>query len=335
MYYPKSAIVENLYTSGGEFQLLKSSEEFIGFYHKFNNGKFFTGKTNNVSPRYELVPYIKEGSESRDQLAILDTKDRIALFLGDPDPVVNQEEWDQGMVMQYLKIKQLPTNDDNPRDTPQFYYPNPTKEDYEKTYFIRYFANKINVKNEFIEIDKETYEKLKDQDKKWSWEKYAVFKVIWTIVAETEEKVSTINRNMLYLKQRDLRQNGLIALLRGNYSKFFKSIAQLKLENAPKQVQEKSLKDPIPNTKPIPPSISSLRSEKYFKNKKFLQEKRAEFENEKFKRKTSLSQNQIPSNQKSNQQVGLEQEALKEGSVDSLPTSSPSNQQTSRNTGGY
>ena len=333
MYFPKSKIIEGLYTNGGEYVYRQTKEEYVGYYHKFYNGKIFTGKTSKSNPTYELELTL-EGIE-KDQLSVLNTKNKIALFLNDPDPEVDKEQWSQSEIVTYLRVKGLPTNKEKPREIPQSFYPSPTEKDYEKTYFIRYFAAKINQKNDFIEISKKTYDKLKKEDKEWMWDRYIIFEVIWTITAETEEKVSEINRNILYLVQRRIKRNGLIAFLGGKYSKFFKSKAQIKLDFAPKAERKKSQENPIPNTEPVEPTVSTLRSEKYYKNKKFQQEKRAEFENEEFERKSSLNQNQIPSNQNTNQQVELEQEALKEGSVDSLPTSSPTNQQVSRNTGGY
>lgn len=333
MYFPKSKIIEGLYTNGGEYVYRQTKEEYVGYYHKFYNGKIFTGKTSKSNPTYELELTL-EGIE-KDQLSVLNTKNKIALFLNDPDPEVDKEQWSQSEIVTYLRVKGLPTNKEKPREIPQSFYPSPTEKDYEKTYFIRYFAAKINQKNDFIEISKKTYDKLKKEDKEWMWDRYIIFEVIWTITAETEKKVSEINRNILYLVQRRIKRNGLIAFLGGKYSKFFKSKAQIKLDFAPKSERKKSQENPIPNTEPVEPTASTLRSEKYYKNKKFQQEKRAEFENEEFERKSSLNQKQIPSNQNTNQQVGLEQEALKEGSVDLPLTSSPTNQQVSRNTGGY
>jgi len=336
MYYPKSRIVTGLYTNGGEYKYKVNDEEYVGFYHKFYNGKVFTGKTQKNSPKFELVPLIGK-LNSPDKLNIFDTDNKIALFLEDPDPIVNKEKWNQGMIVDYLKLQGLPTNEDNPRKVPTTFFPQPTKEDYEKAYILRYFAMKENEKNNFTEINKESYDKIKQQDPKWMWDQYRIFNVVWTISGETKEKIEEINRNILYLKQRKIKRNGLIAYLRGNYSKFFKSKAQLKLEMAPKSVKKKSSKNPIPNTEPVKPTLSTIRSEKFFKNQKQQQEERAAFETEKFNKNSKnqkSNQSQVLDNKKRNQQQGLEEtESLEIGSAP--PPTSPSNQQTSRNTGGY
>ena len=365
MYYPKSKIVENLYTSGGEYKFKVNSEEYVGYYHKFYNGKIFTGRTNKTNPKFELEPVIAEYGNSKDKLYIQDTKNKIALFLGDPDPFFDARfGWDQAMIVQYLKLKGLPTNKDNPRNLPQFHYPNPQKEDYKKTYIIRYFVTPINEKNTFIEIDKKTMKKLNDQDKEWVWEKYKVFNVVWTIVGETKEQVAEINRNILYLKQREIKRNGLIAFLRGNYTKFFKSKATLKLEEAPKDVKIKSISNPPPNAVPPIPPVSKERSEKFFKNKKRKKDIERialndEVNNIKRKGSTSLFPEGATEEEKKNirkkqindqvsqkskqymkesSSVTVTEEDIQqetESSTSPPTTTSSTNQQVSRNTGGY
>ena len=269
MYYPKSRIIEGLYTNGGEFKYKINNEIYIGYYHKFYNGKTFSGKTQNSLPKQEIIPIIGNLNSDVDKLYILNTDTKIALFLNDPDPIVDISKWNQSEIIKYLKLKGLPTNEDNPRNVPQIYYPNPTDKDYENRTIKRYFAMKINERDVFVEISKDIYKKLKDQDKKWMWERYQIFTLVWTIVGETKSQVEETNRNILYLKQREIRRNGLIAYLRGNYSKFFKSLSQLKLEMAPPQ--SKKINKTPPNANPIPPSPSEVRSKKFFDKKRKLE----------------------------------------------------------------
>ena len=62
-YIPKNKIQTNLYTSGGEYAYVSTLENYIGYYYKLYNGKFFTGKTPNESNSKELVvtPFIDGG----------------------------------------------------------------------------------------------------------------------------------------------------------------------------------------------------------------------------------------------------------------------------------
>lgn len=61
-YIPKNKIQTNLYTSGGEFNLLSSGQDYIGYYHKLYNGKLYTGRTPNDSNIKELI--IKPSNDS-------------------------------------------------------------------------------------------------------------------------------------------------------------------------------------------------------------------------------------------------------------------------------
>ena len=56
MYFPKSQIKTNLYTSGDEFNILGSNTFYIGHYYSVSNGKFYTGKNPNSGENFELVP---------------------------------------------------------------------------------------------------------------------------------------------------------------------------------------------------------------------------------------------------------------------------------------
>lgn len=46
-YYPKNRIKTNLYTDGGEYRILGTSNSYIGFYWSSYVGRFFTGKNPN------------------------------------------------------------------------------------------------------------------------------------------------------------------------------------------------------------------------------------------------------------------------------------------------
>jgi len=54
-YIPKNKIQTNLYTSGGEFTIFPSGLNYIGYYHKLYNGKYFTGKTPNEPNIKEII----------------------------------------------------------------------------------------------------------------------------------------------------------------------------------------------------------------------------------------------------------------------------------------
>jgi hypothetical protein len=55
-YIPKNKIQTNLYTKGGEYTLASSGQDYIGYYYKLYDGKFFTGKTPNEPNSREIIP---------------------------------------------------------------------------------------------------------------------------------------------------------------------------------------------------------------------------------------------------------------------------------------
>jgi hypothetical protein len=64
-YIPKNKIQTNLYTKGGEYAVLSSGQDYIGYYYKLYNGKFFTGKTPNEPNSKELIIIISNDSTSK------------------------------------------------------------------------------------------------------------------------------------------------------------------------------------------------------------------------------------------------------------------------------
>ena len=57
IYYPKSHIVENLYTSGKEW-MTEKGEEYIGYYHKYIDGKVASGAVFSKTQSVKLIKYI-------------------------------------------------------------------------------------------------------------------------------------------------------------------------------------------------------------------------------------------------------------------------------------
>jgi len=64
MYFPKSQIKPNLYTSGNEFALESDpTTSYVGFYYEISTGEVFTGKTPQDSGNLSLIPIIREGDK--------------------------------------------------------------------------------------------------------------------------------------------------------------------------------------------------------------------------------------------------------------------------------
>jgi hypothetical protein len=222
MYIPKNRIKTNLYTPGNEFLIKLTGEDYMGYYHSLYTGKFYTGKTQNDSNIREIIRYEVpelEGTPSLPQN--LEDTNVIALFLNDPDPLIDEDKWNQSDVVKFLELNGKSTIDDDPKNVPFQSYPKPTKEDYTLGSFTRYFAVKVN-ENRYLELDLDTYKKLKKRDANWTWELWNCFSVQWTLTGNADQ-VALANKNQILIAEQRLKKAGLTLFLRGDYLKFYQS----------------------------------------------------------------------------------------------------------------
>tara|TARA_R110001592_G_scaffold11341_1_gene56302 strand:+ start:11716 stop:12411 length:696 start_codon:yes stop_codon:yes gene_type:complete len=231
MYIPKNRIKTNLYTSGGEYVIKLTDEEYSGYYHSFYTGQKFTGKTQNDSNIREIIPFSPEGGlGTNDKPLSEESTNTIALFLNDPDPEItspasltmeeSDEYWNQGEIVTYLKTRGESTIDDQPRQMPQQFYPTPTEDDYMLGSFTRYFAVKIN-EIKYIELNEKTFKKMQKKDANLVWELFSVFSIQWTLTGDID-KIRITNRNQILIAEQKNKRLGLDLFLKNNYLAFYK-----------------------------------------------------------------------------------------------------------------
>tara|TARA_R110000782_G_scaffold69716_3_gene140180 strand:+ start:752 stop:1420 length:669 start_codon:yes stop_codon:yes gene_type:complete len=221
MYIPKNRIKPNLYTPGDEYMVKSTNENYAGFYHSLWNGKIYTGKTQNETNKLELILFeVTDLRGTPTNPPALETTNVVALFLEDPDPIVEESQWNQRDIVTYLNLKGKSTIDDNPREMPYQQYPQPTEDDYALGTFTRYFLVKIN-QNQYFELNLDTYKKFTKQDAGWVWELFIPFKIQWTIVGILETVVNA-NRNQTLIAEQRLKRLGLSSFLNKSWNKFLK-----------------------------------------------------------------------------------------------------------------
>jgi hypothetical protein len=125
LYVPASDIGPAEYTPGKEY-MLESGKEYIGLYHTYKNGQIWSEASFNKSSQklMEYVATIAGGTKASGTYFNLTGK----IF--------------------------------NKHTVPVYYYPQPTKKDYEKARLLRFFVAKKNDSSTLIEIDKKQYQKL-------------------------------------------------------------------------------------------------------------------------------------------------------------------------------
>jgi hypothetical protein len=125
---PKNIIVESKYTSGNEYMFKSTQKEYKGYYYEMN-GKIFAGKEFKINSNELLKINIKNINPllSRATTSVYGLLSNIKLKKNNPSSVVYQ----------------------------------PTQEDYDRGYSIRYFYKKLNTTPIIIkEINQENYDLL-------------------------------------------------------------------------------------------------------------------------------------------------------------------------------
>ena len=193
MYYPKSQIKPNLYCNG-ELVLSSDNTLYVGYYWENSQGKKYTGKTPQDSPTIELIE-IKNNNAQTDDINISPSLDALVYdFIKNPK-------------------KNNPT-------LPQYNQNTPTENDYKIGEYVRYFCKKTN-ENIYIEINKDTYNKLLDKDQTIQWQLYFPFSLSWQITGD-KQQVAQTNKNIVELTSFRLKLPYFNLYLKNDYIKWIK-----------------------------------------------------------------------------------------------------------------
>jgi len=196
-YYPKSQIKTNLYTNGGELVYALNLEPYKGYYYQTSDGKYFSGQTPNTPASQELI---------------LDTLAQSSPRVETPLSYVNYTQDS----LNYINII-------NPNLSPiqiPVYIPTlPTQQDYQIGTFRRYFCKKTN-EIIYIEINKNTFDKLISKDPQILWQLYFPFDLLWTLTGD-KQQVAKTNRNITLLAQQQFNLPKLNLYLKEDYLKYY------------------------------------------------------------------------------------------------------------------
>jgi hypothetical protein len=205
MYYPKSQVKTNLYTNGEDFISLNNSTPYKGYYYETSNGKYFSGKTPNESPSFEIVKINLNESPTN-----LSTNLQVENF-----PVDNLYIIENG----YANSTRLNFNQ-TPPSPPKQSYPIVTDNDYKLGEFQRYFLKKGN-ETKFLEISLEDYRKYVNQDKDVMFELYTPIQINWILTGE-EKQVYQVNQSIVARAEREQTLPGFTQYFRGKFTQFYK-----------------------------------------------------------------------------------------------------------------
>jgi hypothetical protein len=199
MYYPSSQIKTGLFTNGNEYFKISDNSIYVGNYWKTSDGKFFTGFSPDSNLYEELFPITQLTEESKLTSILIKTGS------------VNVDN--------YLKIKNL-----NPNNLPIVYSPSysltfPIKEDYEAGVFTRYFCKKIN-ELIYLELSKNTYDKLLGNDSSIDYNTYIPFEIPWILKGRNIDQVARENFKNTSAIEKQQNLLGLTQYIK-NYSQYY------------------------------------------------------------------------------------------------------------------
>jgi len=195
MYYPKSQVKTNQY-SNFDLEDKFTGTPYEGYYYQTSSGKYFSGKNPQVVPSIELVPIKKETTSVEESST---------------NRLINSFETDQ-----YLKAKKTTFVT---QKIPSYYHPIPTQEDYNLGSFVRYFCKKAN-QTIYIEINKDTFDKLESGSPEYNNKLYIPFKLTWALTGTSSREVNEINLSVVSTTERQLRLQGLVQYFK-NYSQYY------------------------------------------------------------------------------------------------------------------
>jgi hypothetical protein len=214
-YYPLSQITTNLNTNGSEFVYASTNQEYKGNYWKNSKDEYFTGKTPQDTPVEKLIKIVY--NEDNFLSSGKNATSTIALFPKDPDPVMLN--YGEGRsISEYLILKKV--NQTKIIYIPSYFATLPTQQDYQNTEFRRYFCKKAN-EIIYLEISKETYDKLVSQDSQIEYSLYIPFYLPWQLTGEREQVYKT-NKNITELTSVRQKLPMLAEYLKMDFTKYYK-----------------------------------------------------------------------------------------------------------------
>ena len=156
-YLPKSKIKKQE-TPGGEFITKFNKRNYIGPYIESSDGTFYAGHdSTNLSQEIIRPP-------------------RIYNNFGDSEDVRKYKNLKPNPYEKLAKTKQVIGS-----------RPKPTKEDYEKGFFVRYYIKRTNSESQYTEIDTETFTAISNKDATYDHNLYDYGAIKWALQGNTEK----------------------------------------------------------------------------------------------------------------------------------------------------
>ena len=223
MYYPKSQIKSNLYTTGDEYIIQSSQSPYVGYYYAISTGQYFTGRTPDDRPNQELIKIVSSQQIGLTQNSLDPLKNISTPIFNSPrsqvvDTIVDNNN--SNSPLNYAQLKSINTSTESITLVPFYVSPTPTPQDYQIGEFRRYFCKKGN-EILYLEIDKTQYDLLVTKSPSILFSLYEPFNLPWLLTG-TQEQVYKVNRNVTILTSQKLLLPQFGRYLKDDYLKYYK-----------------------------------------------------------------------------------------------------------------
>jgi hypothetical protein len=225
MYFPKSQIKTNLYTSGKSNLVLyldnNYTQLYIGYYYEIYNGKKYTGKEpgdgeNVLLYEFPINTFSKDPKNDRDLFETINPKLNLREIYFESVDIEENSETDLNLKYAFLNSKNPPPRTFNP----QSFTTLPTPQNYQEGKFTRYFTKKTN-ELKYKEISEDTYKKLKNRDEQIAWDLYEPEKIEWEI-SGNKQIIARNNKQKVIKTEQNRRWYGFSKFLKEDYTKYWK-----------------------------------------------------------------------------------------------------------------
>jgi|TARA_R110001583_G_scaffold94562_1_gene238183 hypothetical protein len=204
MYYPKTQVIENLFTNKGEFVISSTGEQYEGAYFKTSENRFYTGKNYQDTPNY-LLELLSPGTSDFNASEIDSEKKPTSYYIIDDG---------------YYNAKSYKVDRKSPRG-PISKIPLPTAKDYQIGEFQRYFLRKPNG-NLIIEVSQDEFKLFQGKDETVQWQQYQTISQSWVISGGTLKDVGSVNQTLTQTIEFRLKAYGYFAYFKGKFNQYYK-----------------------------------------------------------------------------------------------------------------
>lgn len=203
MYYPKSQIKTNLFTNGKEYILSTTKKEYKGYYYEVSNGNKYTGKSPQEGNNILLLP-----------------PDTI-FFDIDPSILTSEANSLTSPVNNLIIPQDIVPNQSLPpiRSLPKFNPTTPTTQNQQNGQFTRYFCKRNN-DTQYLEIDKETSDKLQSHNQQIAWDLYTPVSLIWQITGNKNQVYASNKASAIAIEQ-NLKWYGFSQYFQDKFLKYY------------------------------------------------------------------------------------------------------------------